>query len=56
MQIILCPKCGKVTRYYIKEQVHRVTIYNENDECVDTTECEGSRFDVPRCEADKEKK
>lgn len=28
--MILCPKCGKVEEYGIKEYVHRVGIFDEN--------------------------
>lgn len=36
--MILCPKCGKVKEYSIKEYVNRTGIFNENDERVNTTE------------------
>jgi hypothetical protein len=34
--MILCHKCGKVKEYGIKEYIHRVGIFNENNECVET--------------------
>jgi hypothetical protein len=47
--MILCPKCGKVKEYGIKEYIHRVGIFNENNECVETTEDVGFRYGQPRC-------
>lgn len=47
--MILCPKCGKVNEYRVKESAHRVSVFNKNDECVKTTEYTGFRYDKPRC-------
>ena len=47
--MILCPKCGKVKRYGIKEYIHRVGIFNEDNEIVDITPDVGFRYGQPRC-------
>ena len=47
--MIICPKCGKVKEYGIKECLHRVGIFNENHECIKTTENTDFRFEPPRC-------
>lgn len=47
--MILCPKCGKVKKYGIKEYVYRVGIFNENNESIETTEDIGIRYGQPRC-------
>lgn len=47
--MIICPKCGKVETYGIKEYVYRITMFNNNDECVGTTEDAGYRYGQPRC-------
>ena len=47
--MILCPKCGKVKEYGIKEYVHRDSIFNENNECVGATEDVVFRCGQPRC-------
>ena len=47
--MILCPKCGKVKEYGIKDYKQRVGIYNENNECVKITEDISYRYGQPRC-------
>jgi len=47
--MILCPKCGKVKEYGIKEYVNRVIIFNENDERIETTEDNVFLHKEPRC-------
>lgn len=47
--MIICPKCGKVEQYCIKESTHRYRIFNKNDELVKTTEYTGFQYDQPRC-------
>lgn len=47
--MIICPKCGKVEIYSIKEYVHRVGLFHEDGECYETTEDIGFRYGKPRC-------
>ena len=46
---IICPKCGQVDYYWIKEYVYRNGIFNADDECVETTEDIGIKYGKPRC-------
>ena len=47
--MIICPKCGKVETYSIKEYVHRKKLYHEDGECYEITEDIGFKFGEPRC-------
>ena len=47
--MILCPACGKVEEYCIKESAHRYRRYNKNNERGYTTEYTGFQYDQPRC-------
>lgn len=47
--MIICPKCGKVNKYGIKEFYHRTGIFDERGECIDTTEDVGDKYGQPRC-------
>lgn len=38
MKKIICPQCGEVRNYCMKETVMRYLIFNVNDEAIDATE------------------
>ncbi len=48
-KIIVCPKCGKVDRYMIKEYVSRHGIFDADGKTIDTTEDVGIKYGKPRC-------
>lgn len=47
--MIICPKCGKVKIYTIKEYVHRTGLFYEDGQCLETTEDIGFKYGKPRC-------
>lgn len=47
--MIICPKCGKVKIYTIKEYVHRTGLFYEDGQCLETTEDVGFKYGEPRC-------
>lgn len=47
--MIICPKCGKVEIYTIKEYVHRTGLFYEDGQCLEKTEDVVSKHGEPRC-------
>ena len=46
---IVCPKCGEIKRYGRMERVHRMLLYDNNDEPCGATEDIHEWGGIPRC-------
>ena len=46
---IICPLCGIVDSYWMKEVVEHMLIFDKSGECTGSTEDVGIRHGKPRC-------